>query len=244
MNAKRLAGSDKHCNFASMTTKWILAALTALTGGTGIPAAAQYIDTLFANVPDSLCPILTRSNRLDLLDLFNSHMRAVTPNLYGGQTTLEAKSERALRIRQTARTEWSMRLFGEGEQMRIMVCQTYLSPRAESLINWYDTAWTSVTPPPGFNRPQPADFAPHNDSLRTAIAAWPAHYISVTSTTGADSVRFELAPASTSSELDKQARQLLLPVVLRWDATQARFVNCSTQNQATPPARKAKNTKK
>lgn len=72
-----------------MTTKSLLLTICYLSCHSW--ATAQNVDSLFAHVPESVCPILVQSNRLDLLDLYNSRMKAVTPNLYGGQTILAEK---------------------------------------------------------------------------------------------------------------------------------------------------------
>lgn len=113
----------KHCNFACMTTKSLL--LTICYLGCHSWATAQNVDSLFAHVPESVCPILVQSNRLDLLDLYNSRMKAVTPNLYGGQTILAEKSENFLKLQQTESTDWCMKLYKAPQQAYILVCQTF-----------------------------------------------------------------------------------------------------------------------
>lgn len=221
-----LASFHKHCNFACMTTKLFLITICCLTCSSRM--AAQNIDSLFAHVPESVCPMLTHSNKLDLLDLYNSHMKAVTSNLYGGQTLLKEKSENFLKLQQTESTDWCMKLYTVSPQSYILVSQTFRTPYPESVLTWYDTQWKVTTPPTGFTWPLPTDFA-EGDSLKKVISAWPAHYISATLKANSDSLCFKITPMNSSSTLNRQTRQALKQIALKWDREKCQFVNCPTQ---------------
>lgn len=225
-----LGSFRKHRNFASiMITKLLFTTLCGLAGSCST-LSAQGIDSLFARAPEAACPMLSHSSKLDLLDLYNSRMKAVTTNQYGGQTTLTEKSDDFLTLQQTASSDWSMKLFKAPTQSYILVCQTFRTPYAESQLTWYDDKWNRITPPAGFSLPQPSDFATGtSDSLQNAVKVWPGHYISATLATGSDSIRFELAPTSASSDLNRQARQMLHPIILKWDKQKYQFVNCPAQ---------------
>lgn len=209
-----------------MTTKSLLLTICYLSCHSW--ATAQNIDSLFAHVPESVCPILVQSNRLDLLDLYNSRMKAVTPNLYGGQTILAEKSENFLKLQQTESTDWCMKLYKAPQQAYILVCQTFRAPYAESVLSWYDTQWKATTPPAGFTLPAPTDFA-ESDSLKEVVNAWPAHYINASLTANSDSIHFTITPMNSSSALNELTRKDLNTITLKWDRQKYQFVNCPTQ---------------
>lgn len=49
---------------------------------------AQTLDIYFVNAPKSVLPLLDRTARLDLMDLYASGLPAKAENLYGGQSEL------------------------------------------------------------------------------------------------------------------------------------------------------------
>ena len=49
---------------------------------------AKDLRTLFADMPDSIIPLLTKSNRMDCVDYMESGMKAVVTNRLGGTTEM------------------------------------------------------------------------------------------------------------------------------------------------------------
>ena len=49
---------------------------------TFVSSQAQEANTLFINVPDSLCPLLTKVNREDCIDFLSSKMKAQVEKAY------------------------------------------------------------------------------------------------------------------------------------------------------------------
>lgn len=67
------------------------------------PAAAQddglTVRKAFAAMPDSVVPYLTANNRLDLIDFFDSNMKAEVTNTLDGKTELTALTADSLSLR-------------------------------------------------------------------------------------------------------------------------------------------------
>ena len=63
------------------TCLMMAASLTAM-------ADSDVLRTLFAEMPDSVIPYLTRNNRLDLLDFMDSNMKAEVTNEFGGKSVM------------------------------------------------------------------------------------------------------------------------------------------------------------
>ena len=57
------------------------------------------IDSLFAEMPDSVLPYLSRNNRLDLIDFSKASMKAVVTNSFDEDCEMEQLADNYLRIR-------------------------------------------------------------------------------------------------------------------------------------------------
>lgn len=55
---------------------------------TFVSSHAQEAKTLFINVPDSLCPLLTKVNREDCIDFLSSKMKAQVENRFGQKSEM------------------------------------------------------------------------------------------------------------------------------------------------------------
>ena len=70
-------------------------------------ASAQTdINAVFVSMPDSLLPLLTRNDRLDLLDYHKAGMEARVTNLMGGTTTLLERNDTTICLQLTAVSRW------------------------------------------------------------------------------------------------------------------------------------------
>lgn len=49
---------------------------------------AQEAKTVFVNIPDSLCPLLSSVNRADCIDFIESKMKAQVTNRFGGKSEM------------------------------------------------------------------------------------------------------------------------------------------------------------
>ena len=59
-------------------------------------ACAADLRTLFVDMPDSVIPTLTRSERLDFLDYMDSGMKAVVKNRLGGESEMRSMRRRGI----------------------------------------------------------------------------------------------------------------------------------------------------
>lgn len=66
--------------------------------------------TLFLAAPVSVMPLLTLSDRLDLIDLFEARMPAQVTNRFGGKTEMTMLSDSLITLRMTEATKLELRL--------------------------------------------------------------------------------------------------------------------------------------
>ncbi len=83
-------------------------ALLALLLPCAARAAALPIDSLFATLPREALPLLDRTARLDLLDLYDSGLQATAENIYGGQTVMTAKTATHIALRTSESGTWTL----------------------------------------------------------------------------------------------------------------------------------------
>lgn len=103
-------------------------------------ASAQTdINAVFVSMPDSLLPLLTRNDRLDLLDYHKAGMEARVTNLMGGTTTLLERNDTTICLQLTAVSRWRITIvtdtFGA---VRYRITKTFFLPDEWQLEEWYD----------------------------------------------------------------------------------------------------------
>lgn len=146
--------------------------LTILTLGvlTAGAACAQDLRTLFINMPDSIMPALTKSERMDFLDYMDSGMRARVRNKLGGESVMTAYSENSLTIMtsQSGRMQMVLLPRKKGSDL-ICIIKTVSARYDDSRLAFYNVDWTPVDAGNLIELPQFDDYltkaALKNDSL-------------------------------------------------------------------------------
>ena len=75
---------------------------------------AQTLDIYFVNAPKSVLPLLDRTARLDLMDLYASGLPAKAENLYGGQSELLKKTSDYLMLKTSDAGTWQLKVLTAG----------------------------------------------------------------------------------------------------------------------------------
>lgn len=126
----------------------ILAAL-AISGA----ACGQTAEKLLASMPDSIIPVMTKTNRLDCIDFYKSKMKASVDNAYGGKSQLLELTDSYARLQPTASSGVQMHTYkSAGGSTVVALVYTYAAPSRESELAFYDAKWQPlaaalITPP-------------------------------------------------------------------------------------------------
>lgn len=118
---------------------------------------------VFAQLPDSILPLMTRNNRLDCIDFIENGMEARVKNKFNDQVVLEALTEDFLLIRTSESSTVEMKLMPLGSDTLICVNRTYLGPTEDSEVKLYNTNWCFVR---NVQRPEVSEFLKTVDSIR------------------------------------------------------------------------------
>lgn len=104
--------------------------------------SAQNIESIFANVPRNVLPMLDKTSRLDMIDLYNSHLPAVSENVYGGQSVMEDKTNDYISIKLTDVSKWQMRLLPSVNDTLIMCVHSVSALGTSSVLQMYKSDWS------------------------------------------------------------------------------------------------------
>lgn len=145
----------------------------ALTPST---ALARSVADLFATEPGNIFPLLTRTNRLDMVDYhLNGQSVAINNNLSGESRLMELDSA-YLKVSTSAGRMVEMRLMTAGRDSVIAVIETVLTPVPDSRVSFWNTSWQRfVNPDKRFKMPSIDDFIdrkmpkPLRDDLQQAM---------------------------------------------------------------------------
>lgn len=119
----------------------------------GLTASAQTsIREVFANVPDSIFPTLTKNNRLDMMDFVEAQMRAEVINLLSGTSEMLSLSKDSLTIRMSEAQTLTMYLLPTEQaydSLRQVVCieRTYklsTDDASETVRELYSLKWRKL----------------------------------------------------------------------------------------------------
>lgn len=108
-------------------------------------ASAADMRTLFKEMPDSILPLLTQGNRLDMLDFVDSNMKAVVRNRLDSESELVSITEGSLLIHYTSQTDVAIRLYYYRDMVPL-ICVVHSAGNGvrDSRILFFDSHWNPV----------------------------------------------------------------------------------------------------
>lgn len=119
-----------------------------------VARAQTLMRNLFENIPDSVFPLLTRNNRLDMIDFYDNKMSAQVTNRLDGKSELKEMSDSYVCLQMTSANREELLLLTKRDSSQIVLhLSTYMSPIAESSFCFYTTEWgvlkenSLLTPP-------------------------------------------------------------------------------------------------
>jgi hypothetical protein len=182
---------------------------------------------VFANMPDSLIPYITRNNRLDCIDFKASKMEAIVKNMFDENSELITITDNYLNMKLSESARLEMKLLPcisvEGDSIQI-ICKvvTYNAPEAESEIVFYTTSWKQLNASeyvsmPSFDcfwiKPDTMTLVKYN-TLRSYIDPI---MIEASLSENDYSMILSLAKPLLSKDDKKQLEGLCIPQKIRWN---------------------------
>ncbi len=121
-------------------------------------AMARSIIDLFASEPGNIFSLLTRTNRLDMVDYYNSGQQVAVPNNLAGEARLLELDSAYLKVQTSPGRVVEMRLRTAGKDTVITVIETVLTPVPDSRLTQWNAHWQRYTSDKLFSMPSIDDF--------------------------------------------------------------------------------------
>ena len=86
---------------------------------------AQEAKTVFVNIPDSLCPLLSSVNRADCIDFIESKMKAQVTNRFGGKSEMTELSPDYVSLQMSDASNWQMKLLPLNDTTKVVLRRFY-----------------------------------------------------------------------------------------------------------------------
>lgn len=128
---------------------------------------AQEMRKIFVEMPDSIIPLLTQSNRADCVDFIDAKMRARVTNRLDGHSELLELTPDYLNIKLTSHTSMQMKLLPSlsGDTIICMI-NTVCAEACDSRIRFYTKEWQEISHATTlFKRPKVKEFFIAGESL-------------------------------------------------------------------------------
>ena len=185
-------------------------------------SAQLHMREVFAQLPDSVLPLMSKNNRLDCIDFIENGMEARVKNHFGDPVVLDSLTHDYLLLHTSESGYVEMRLLLKASDTLLCVNRTYLGSVADSEVRVYDTLWRFVAV---VQRPDFAQFfKPSADDgqwqveeldtlrmIRSEAETLPLMKASLSSVP--NKVEWELQTAEFSKDLKKVASRYLQPVI-------------------------------
>ena len=133
----------------------IIALLTAWLPST---VSARTIADLFGTEPGQIFPLLTRTNRLDMVDYYNSGQIVDMENNMAGDSRLLELDSTYLKVQTSGSRVVEMLLRTAGKDTVITVIETVMTPVPDSRLTQWNSHWQRYTSDKLFNMPAIDDF--------------------------------------------------------------------------------------
>ncbi len=109
-----------------------------------LPAQTRMRD-VFANMPDSIIPYLTKNNRLDCIDFIEGNVKMEVENMFEAKSLMEELTADYLKMRLNETTTLQMKMLtAQGCDTLICMIKTMKLPEENSYMQLFDLKWNSA----------------------------------------------------------------------------------------------------
>ena len=130
----------------------LLTALLPLT------VEARTISDFFASEPGKIFPLLTRTNRLDMVDYYNNGQQVALKNNLAGESELLELDSAYLKVKTSGSRTVEMLMRIVGKDTVITVIETVMVPVPDSRLSQWNVHWQWYTSEKLFQMPSIDDF--------------------------------------------------------------------------------------
>lgn len=191
---------------------------------------AQELRPLFVAMPDSVLPLLTKTNRMDCIDFLDSNMKAEVKNRFNKTSELKVLTKDYLELQLTSQSSVEMKLLPMNDSVKVVcMVHTVCGPVCDSEITFYDTQWKQLPSKNFITLPEVDRFYYLNtneESYATVRKAADMYLMKANLSSEASTLTFIYTTPEYLSKEDREKLELYLrkePIVYQWG--EGRFQN-------------------
>ena len=191
---------------------------------------AQELRSLFVAMPDSVLPLLTKTNRMDCVDFLDSNMKAEVKNRFNKTSELKVLTKDYLELQLTSQSSVEMKLLPVNDSVKVVcMVHTVCGPVCDSEITFYDTQWKQLPSKNFITLPEVDRFYYLNtneESYATVRKAADMYLMKANLSSEASTLTFIYTTPDYLSKEDREKLELYLrkePIVYQWG--EGRFQN-------------------
>lgn len=191
---------------------------------------AQELRSLFVAMPDSVLPLLTKTNRMDCIDFLDSNMKAEVKNRFNNTSELKVLTKDYLELQLTSQSSVEMKLLPMNDSVKVVcMVHTVCGPVCDSEITFYDTQWKQLPSKNFITLPEVDRFYYLNtneESYATVRKAADMYLMKANLSSEASTLTFIYTTPEYLSKEDREKLELYLrkePIVYQWG--EGRFQN-------------------
>ena len=180
---------------------------------------AQEMRTIFVEMPDSIIPLLTQSNRADCIDFIDAKMKARVTNRFDGHSELLQLTPDYLKMQLTGHTFLQMKLLprSSGDTIICMI-NTVCAEARDSRIRFYTKEWQEISPATAlFKKPMIKDFFTIDKSLEKILQIADIYLVELTMSPTEATIQANYTMPAYMSRADSAfVTKSMHPIVYRW----------------------------
>ena len=182
-----------------------------------IRVQAQNLRTMFIEMPDTLLPLLTTNDRMDMIDFWDARMTTPVTNRLDGNSRIASLTDNFLSLELTRSSSMQIKMLnGEGNDTLLCVVNTVAAEACDSRIHFYNSRWERVDGSM-FARPSIADFFILSDSVDKALEACDIYLVKLSLSAESDSLKAEYTMPQYMSPGDSaRVASQLRPLRYHW----------------------------
>ena len=191
---------------------------------------AQELRSLFVAMPDSVLPLLTKTNRMDCVDFLDSNMKAEVKNRFNNTSELKVLTKDYLELQLTSQSSVEMKLLPMNDSVKVVcMVHTVCGPVCDSEITFYDTQWKQLPSKNFITLPEVDRFYylnTNDESYATVRKAADMYLMKANLSSEASTLTFIYTTPEYLSKEDREKLELYLrkePIVYQWG--EGRFQN-------------------
>ena len=191
---------------------------------------AQELRSLFVAMPDSVLPLLTKTNRMDCIDFLDSNMKAEVKNRFNNTSELKVLTKDYLELQLTSQSSVEMKLLPMNDSVKVVcMVHTVCGPVCDSEITFYDTQWKQLPSKNFITLPEVDRFYylnTNDESYATVRKAADMYLMKANLSSEASTLTFIYTTPDYLSKEDREKLELYLrkePIVYQWG--EGRFHN-------------------